>query len=219
MLHCLYRQVKKGPHVVWIDNFSKTLGRQIPNMAVGTWSSCLWTGICSKQYTGVHDVSMDLIRDDHDDVIPAMPEALDDHNSVDAIMVLFENNKITPDYHLTSLVTEFKIDSAPVKAEPRHVANPHWKAFLQGEHDTIDHMYPESLRQENIGSNLGLGRIMRDHYTKNLQYLPNFCLQYTAFSCDIDIFNRIMKVSVDAVYFTHHSQERLYNSTICWCSG
>ena len=44
---------------------------------------------------------MELIHDEHDEVIPAMPEALDDHNSVDAINGTVreqqDHTRLTPD--------------------------------------------------------------------------------------------------------------------------
>jgi len=56
-------------------------------------------------------------------------------------------------------------------------------------------MYTDSIQAINIGSNHGLLQILRNHYEEQGQHKHNVCQRYSAFNVDVDIFDRILKVS------------------------
>jgi hypothetical protein len=199
-----HSKVQDGPHTRWVDNFSKAIGRQLPNIEIGTWADCLWSGVALKKYTGLSNITMDLLHDVNGDIVPAMPRQLTDNGAVETAMQLFTSNTITLEYYATSMVTQFSVQNVPLKPLWFNVTNPKWKAFLKSEADLLSNMYPQSLLALNIGSNLGLARIMRNHYVSEGQDVEGKCLRYTAFNSDIDIFNRILKV-----FF--------WESVLMWC--
>ena len=164
-------------------------------MAVGTWSSCLWTGKAIKKYSGQSDISMTLKYTSDNVIIPAMPAQLCTVESVGLVIKLFLTQTVDIHYHQIAMVSEFKVNTVPLKPMPENVRKNKWKNYLSSQADSLSLVHPVGLLPQNIGSNIGLGRIMRDHYTDQGQDCPGQCLQYTAFNADIDIFNRVIKVA------------------------
>ena len=69
---------KAHPGVQWIDNFSKVYNLTKQDYRKGTYSSCLWSGICNRKYTGEAPVDMSLQYDDRKQIIPGTPKELFD---------------------------------------------------------------------------------------------------------------------------------------------
>ncbi len=65
------------PHVIWLDNFSKTFGCGLQGVDTGVYRSCLWTGEAIHQYVGP-PVDLDRIH-------LAMPDELLDDAHVKAV--------------------------------------------------------------------------------------------------------------------------------------
>ena len=70
---CMFREalVSEPFPVVWIDNFSKNMARQIPRLGKDVFTSMMWTGLALKLYDGP-ELSRGLVEDDGQ-VVPAMP--------------------------------------------------------------------------------------------------------------------------------------------------
>lgn len=191
-----HREVEKGPHTVWIDNFSKVHGCKIPNIDIGAWRDCLWTGVALKKYVGAVPVSTAVQVDPEGNIVPAMPDDLFEKER--RFVKLFDRHKVTAtSYQTDSLVRQWKVNTVPLKPVAARVDNDQWRAALQGDQDKLSVMYPKELIAENIGSNLGLASVMREHYESRQQHIEGMCEDYSALNVDENIFMRIIKVAGD----------------------
>lgn len=188
----VHREVESGPHTIWIDNFSKVHGAKIPSIDIGAWRNCLWTGTAIRKYTGDRVIDMSVQLDGAGEVVPAMPDDLfaneADFNAV------FDRCVLDTTYYDTSLTTLYRVNSVPLKPDACRVDNHNYRRALQGDTDRLRSMYPKEIAAVNIGSNLGLARIMRAHYDENNQGPGNRCTKYSALNVDENIFMRVLKV-------------------------
>jgi hypothetical protein len=192
MNNTMFRDVMKGPHTVWIDNFAKIKKLHIPTLDMGAWQNCAWTGKALRK--GVDSgITMQLMHKVNGDIIPAMPDK--PFRMVSTMITMFKaiNDKAGTELHDTCLATVHKVKTVPLKPKPKHMIRElHKDALTQG-WDKLTNMYPCGLLDENIGSNIGLLRILRSHYENENQHLEN-CNTYTAFNVDTNIFDRMLKV-------------------------
>ena len=191
-----YRVVEEGPHTIWIDNFSKIMGCRIPSIDVGAWRNCLWTGIAVRKYNGTEPVSMELMQTEEGQVIAAMPN--DPFEYVARLTTLWKANRAKGSYFAQSFAHKWNINNAPVKPVLHRVVDQRHHATLSGTNSRLLTLHPREIVAENIGSNIGLGRIMRTVYEDNKQHNGE-CKKYIAINADINIFERVMKVH------THHN--------------
>ena len=168
---------------------------QIPDINLGTWRDCLWTGVALRACR--KDVSMSIIKDEEGKDIPAMPDQL--FGRVGEFMTLFV--EVNPSHPLAceqydmSLSVKTDIRNVPLKPNPDKLSLPqHRHALLSGT-DKIDNLVTDRIINKNIGSNSGLLRILRDHYEDSGQS-TGACERYTALNVDINIFERIVKVEL-----------------------
>lgn len=184
------RQVEDGPHTVWVDNFSKTLGRQLPSIEHGAWSNCLWTGVALKKYEGP-PLTLKTITDDQQEIIPAMPE--DPFEYEQSLRDLWNANVPQEEYIEKSLMTRWSVCNVPPKPVIHRVRSNQIRDDLKNQTTSLANLYPKKLIAINIGSNIGLGKIIRAHYEEKKQH-QDACDKYTAFNVDINIFDRMIKV-------------------------
>jgi hypothetical protein len=180
---------------VWLDNFSKTRGMQMPSIDAGTWADCLWTGRALREHKG-GVLTMDVLFDDDDEIIPAMPE--DPLAFMPKFVKLFKKACVTTAdmyRHASSCVVRMDVRNVPLKPLPAMVGSPRHQAALTDGHDNLNSMVPDCLLKINIGSNIGLARILRDHYEAEEQHINRGCNRYTAFNMDCNIFDRTFKVT------------------------
>ena len=194
-----HRLMGLDPHTVWLDNFSKIYGCRFPNIDKGAWTNCLWTGIALHKYLGATRVTMDIIRDANGNDVPAMPDNV--FAMVAMLQEVWMAYKATLDYRRHSLVSKWKVSCVPLKPQAENMPEGIWKQAIEQDVNTLRPLYPKAILPINIGSNLGLARIMRSHYIDNHQDVvetrrdPRPCGKYTAFNADIDIFRRTLKVN------------------------
>ena len=187
------REVKTRPHVVWLDNFSKTRVRQVPDLAHGSWADCLWTGRALRAYPR-DDVSLDCVHDATGSVIPIMPNDLFERS--DELLEIFERCCVNKpmERHGSSLAHLYDVRSIPLKPNPQKVEKKSHRDALTDDHDRLNTLIPESIQAINIGSNLGLATILRRHFEEQNQHVRGMCEKYTCFMVDCNIFDRILKV-------------------------
>jgi hypothetical protein len=98
------------------------------------------------------------------------------------------------------MVSKWKVYCVPLKPQPSNMPDGIWKKAITDRVNTLQPLHPKGLVPVNIGANIGLARIMRDHYVDNKHDVietarnPRPCDKYSAFNVDIDIFRRILKV-------------------------
>jgi hypothetical protein len=188
---CHRRVVRTQPGTYWMDNFSKTMATGIGSVAKGVWSDCLWAGKAYKLYTGKRKVTMEVITY-NDQIVPAMPD--DFGEQVWALKKLVKTLEEEPmDYLADSMVKKYNVTAIPLKPNVTKQEDPKFHAFLQKSKDGMADFYPDDIIKHNIGSNDGLLKILRMEY--DAKKMKNDDLKrYTVLLCDINIFQRVLKV-------------------------
>ena len=125
------------------------------------------------------------------EVFPIMP--VDPFENWDSVLNQVLTAIPTFEYIETCQIDKWKVCCIPIKPECVNVDDPgHRKALKSG--GELDTLFPMKIIAENIGSNKGLGRILRAHYEDKRQHQPGKCKKYTVFNVDMDIFQRMIKV-------------------------
>jgi hypothetical protein len=192
-LHCRCRNVKAGLHAIWMDNFSKIIKRQCPSLLNGAWSGCLWTGVAVVKFfaAAATTITMDLVLDE-EGVVPAMPDSL--ISSFGRVMSI--GSTLMRETHLkydASLCNVLQVNCIPLKpAAPE--GDDRLASILAESRDGVGNLYPEAVLPPNIGSNLGLMSILKGFCDERNVYTVTGPDRYYIISCDINIYNRILKV-------------------------
>ncbi len=130
--------------------------------------------------------------------LPAMPPNLFDDAHVGQLVGLWNTHITNTTYYETSFVHKWKVNNVPLKPAAHKVSNPKWRQALRDRVDDLDTMHPRELMALNIGSNIGLARVVRRHYEDRKQDKDGECKTYSAFNVDCNIFDRIIKVNTCA---------------------
>ena len=145
-----------------------------------------------RKYNGCHDITMDIMRDEDGEIIPAMPD--DPFMYRAELLSMWRIHAVRGSYYEQSLCFRYEVSNVPPKPVFHKVNNDKHRRAVLGDTSTLSTHYAKGKLPINIGSNMGLARIMRDHYEEKKQHLDNECTSYTAFNADINIFDRVAKV-------------------------
>ena len=91
------------------------------------------------------------------------------------------------------IVTIARTKTVPLKPKAKNMPNRRHREALEQGYDKLTNMYPCAIIPDNIGSNVGLLRIIR-HFERENQHLKDRCKRYSAFNVDCNIFDRMLKV-------------------------
>lgn len=141
---------------------------------------------------GSTNVSMELMKQEENEVIPAMPD--DPFDMTPQFTRMLVKHRLRDDYHEQSFIARWRVSNIPVKPLRHRVDDEQYREALANKWDRTNVMHPQALIRENIGSNMGLARIMRSHYVEKGQHQEDVCQEYTAFNADLNIFERMLKV-------------------------
>ena len=203
------RQVASQAHVIWLDNFSKNFRMQLINISKAALRDALWTGVALREYAP-DDVSLDIVHRRGFEV-SAMPERpfADLHFMLQTLVQVTEDEGEMPHLYDSSLMRMWGVNSVPVT--PRREKLPaDTLAALRRAPDRLSNFYPTGLMKMNVGSNIGLARVMKQLLIDH-GHLPvdpdNNPAKYMVMTVDINIFDRIIKVIYiiprhDALYAT-----------------
>ena len=191
------RRLEEGPHILWIDNFSKFMSRSVPSISKDIFASCLWTGV--SVYTSNDPDISDKIRYNDGNMIKAMPDNILDNARVvmDTLDYILEQPR---NYYDTSLVKQYSVNTIPPKIDPN--LYPEVKEDMEKSPHTLDTVKPKELLSENIGSNRGLLTILKKFYDDNGMG-DGTCDRYITFNVDENIYFRILKVQLQIYIYIH----------------
>ena len=164
-------------------------------MNVGTFSSCLWTGIANRVYSGESIIDLGQKHAMDGSIVSAMPPTV---NEFWARLPVFVNQMALIDregmfYSKNSFVEKFQVNNVPLSPHVDENTNPVVFKMLEKHVDALDKMIPERLMTANIGSSIGLLAVMRSIITE----IKNQRVQkYRVVLSDVAIFNPILKVIV-----------------------
>ena len=156
---------------------------------------CLWTCVAYKRFAFPEQVRMDHKFARDRTVIPAMPA--NPFLAMDELVEYMRSLTQGPEGEMLflydgSLMTLWGADQVPIKGNLELMPEP-FKSSTAAANDRSDDLYPRGLERENIGSNDGLSRVLRRFYEERHMGTVE-CTKYSAFTADVNIFDRCMKV-------------------------
>ena len=192
-------------HYLWVDNFSKFLRRSIPTVDQGVFSTCAWTGAAIFPH---HNLALDdSVKRNHDrDIIPAMPDniLINNRDVRDMIKATLAEGR---NYYDVSTVKRLDVRNVPPKVDTK--TYPIYRERVEASENSMDSVYPQSIVDINVGTNIGLATIMRKLYDDHRMGTPDECTRYLNMNVDENIYWRILKVWSVAVV-------RMF--IVCFCS-
>ena len=191
------RRIRTLPHVVWLDNFSKMFRMKLANISRKNLQDALWTGVALRQYMGPA-VSMSVVTrrgfdvsampDDPFELMPQMVTRLLEVSAAD-------DRGTMPHLFDSSYLTKWGVNAVPVVPMRENLPADVLRA-VQTTPDRLDNFYPEGLLAHNIGSNFGLCTVMDKVLTDAGHRKVTPPKTYMAFTVDINIFDRMIKVAL-----------------------
>jgi len=186
-----HRKYLSEPHVLWIDNFSKHIARSIPSTDKGVYSSCLWTGVAVFAHPNkTIDNSVKVVNGV---VRSAMPDDIFSVRSSVRYNLSYIMNE-DENYYDQSLVKKYNINSIPLKVDVKQF--PEMSNVVNNPVNGLRYVHPHELIETNIGSNLGLVKILRNMFEQYQMDKPDVCKNYVTINADENIFYRVLKVYI-----------------------
>ena len=165
----------------------------VPTIDQGSWQNCQWTGQALRKCAD-QSISMLLTRDAEQRIIPAMPRnPFTFRSKLIGMFFNISDNEGNLLYD-SCIVTTSRTKSVPLKPKTKNMPNRRHREALEQGYDKLTNMYPGAIMPDNIGSNVGLLRIIRRHFERENQHLKDRCKRYSAFNVDCNIFDRMLKV-------------------------
>ncbi len=153
-------ELRQDLHFLWIDNFSKSYVLRYMTVGKELWQNCQWTVRAMHTLPKgcpcpVHDLALDGVNGSPADI-------MDDDDWASLTECLPAVTALGRQYYEASLATKTSISNVPVKpafalAAPL-VARP---ACLEPSADSHANMRGLDVTDHNIGSNEGLGKVMK----------------------------------------------------------
>ena len=198
----LHRAVVAGSFVFWVDNYDSMFRTRFANIKSNSFRDCHWTGIAVRKHLG--NVAMNVIRDNANVIVPAMPpDPLVYAGRVVQMLLLgsigtLNGNGVNvtdvPDLYSASLMMTWGVDRVPLKPSIRNPNVPQmYRDAIRRAPDSLGNFYALGMSGENIGSNLGLARVMRQFYDQ-YGFGNDTGDRYYALSMDMNIHKRTMRV-------------------------
>ena len=164
---------------MWVDNYSKMLAVQLPKNQ-RTFNEALWTVAVAKHHPLHSDIVLPRSNDFLVEIVANLPSK---HEFV------FQQNTVTD----MKLVHKYKVKLVPLKPDVKQVKDLHGvdnRMHLALLHNVgaPRHLFPMSLFEFNIGSNIGMLRTMI-HIKHTIRHNN---IQFVV--CDCNTFWRMIKV-------------------------
>ncbi len=187
---------------MWIDNFSKMYRKTTSKMERKLLADALWTGVAIRKYY-YDDVTMNVMRR-RGFVVPAMPP--DPFGKTgDMLRTMSQLTKVNGEMSLLYDDSLFKIwgcNKIPVQPLKDNLPEDILERFERCPSRLTD-FYPEGLIKINCGSNKGLCQVVLEVLKKQGQDTPEPPPKYFAMTADLNIFDRIIKVSAHVAHYAH----------------
>jgi hypothetical protein len=191
---CVFcRTVRQAPGTYWLDNFSKPVAVGVGSIDKGVWRDCLWTGRALKRYSGTEPVDMNFLKVDGV-VVPAMPDDLMDYMDDLGVLMKSIEGETPLSYYANSEVVKWDVNLVPLKPVVTKQQDQQLHDLLKAKKDGMVDFFPDEIFKVNVGSNLGLVSLVRKQYDER-KMKSDEVKTYTTMLCDINIFDRVLKVS------------------------
>ena len=204
------------PHVLWFDNFSKMFRHTMTTMSRATLADALWTGLAIRQYA-FPGISMNIMMR-RGFPVTAMPDDPFEHVApmLATMMQVTEVKGNMPLLYDDSMYVRWGVNRVPV-VPMRDKLPPEVLASLQRCPARLDDFYPKGLLKTNVGSNIGLCKVMLEVLRSSGHDLPAPPKKYLAMTVDINIFDRVLKANDTttlSMTFTTHTPHRQHHTLV-----
>lgn len=160
----------------------------MPSMKRGTYSSCLWTGIANRKYTGGLDISLEYKHTDNGQLVTAMPPDLW-QNEIRFLDLYQDMDESPEDYLQSSLCVSWNISNVPPK--PKIDERKYPQLVVKAKRcRRLDNMIPERMTKYNMASNEDTLLLLREI----LEETKTRVKRYRVVLSDINIFDKLIKV-------------------------
>jgi hypothetical protein len=194
---CLFRELRKRPHIEWWDNFNKNIAVQMQGADSGAYKALNWTGKAIHVWTPSNPAKPISMKIDNaaENVWSAMGDNLLESKHMSVVRQWVQQvDSMGSDMYDMSLCVQYDVCRVPLKPDPeKALAFGHKKlAKVLAEHrDGMQDFYPLQIEDVNIGSWKGLLKLLKN-WTDDRADDEH----YSILNTDCNIFLRIMKVHV-----------------------
>jgi hypothetical protein len=194
---CVFRAALKRPHVIWWDNFNRAYAVAMQRLDKSAHNLCNWTGIGARAVHTTIDVShIDLRLHSHasqqafpqDFLEPARWKTLNEQ------LIKMTSPASVQKFSKTNWCVKFVVNRVPITAKFDKTTDPVLHERATDGRTTLTNFYPIEMSAENIGSNLGLLKLLFN-INKEHDETPGPEQVYKTIASDCNIFLRILKVS------------------------
>jgi hypothetical protein len=192
---------------------------QIPSAEKEMYALMNWTGYALRLYP--FEIDMTFRKDpEMGEVVPAMP--IDPLSYLPRVLekmkrFVYDRKENPSRKFVTSLSVLWAVHNVPVAPDARNPVIPaEFANGIAAKRDRLKNLHPEKLIDENIGSNKGLARVLRDIHDERgwgiEEHEENAPTEYSVLNVDCNIFDRILKVHhfstpVPTVSHNHHTDD------------
>jgi hypothetical protein len=155
----------RGPHVLWIDNFSKMYRKAMADMAKKVLQDALWTGIAMRKYMR-DDVTLNVMWKTTAGFAPRVIAAMPADPFEDIVEMLTAMTDMTQDedgnmplLFKTSMFSAWGVNKVPIEPMHEHLPADVLEKVISCP-GSLESFYPQGLMSDNVGSNAGLVRVM-----------------------------------------------------------
>jgi hypothetical protein len=177
--------MEKFLHVIWWDNFSKTIQTRRPTMEKGIYMGALWTGLGVMMFNGP---PLECV---YSDEAPAMPDdmfAMEDMFLQRLDVAVAEETECYTD----SLVAIYDVRRIPLKIDPNKLPDcPATDELKRRSPDGLTNFHPWQLLEENCGANDGMLKVLRLFLNRSRAMIDK---RITVLNADCNLFYRALKV-------------------------
>jgi hypothetical protein len=187
------RQVLLEPHVTWWDNFNNAFAVCMQVLGKDAHMLCNWTGIANR----ITHESVDTSHIDLHLTVEAFPADMFDAprwESLRASIQFLTEPASVERFSARNWTQIHDVRRVPIKAKVHPTLFPAIHRRSTDGRTGLTNFYPQRMSAENIGSNLGLLRLLRAEHDKQMA-LPADERKYKIIVADCNIFLRIVKVS------------------------
>jgi len=190
--------VKERDHVLWVDNYSKVMYMNRPNVDVGYYHDHQWMGSGMSIINKGGQLRNVINLNGHGQPTkPAMPPQLFSDNNIALLLHgldAFGVNDPNPLLYHNSLVRRYKVATVPIRLVADNLPTQNLRDRHQQHYTSLQDFQPCSIRDINIGSNQGVAQVMSEMETKINDEVRSGIHRYHFMATDVNIFSRTIKV-------------------------
>lgn len=191
----LFRTLLDDCHLVWLDNFSNLFRQTLPDAFNGFFKECLWSVGAALKLPGI-EASLLKLKKENGVTVPGMPPQILSVQQVKMFLEMFErvNSDFGVDLFEGSICVKLRVNTVPLKPEVNPESFPALKKNLLSRNETLQHFHPLGLFEMNPASNDGLYALFGKFFGDGGLARSD---RYLNVLCDVNLFNRMIKVSPD----------------------